>query len=85
MRVYFASVKRRGVKGRTTLWIPKVRLAGSDGYRDFSREVTSLLTGNGHFNRRLFSLRLSDTQSCMCREDENWEHLLRDCPLYDFN
>ena len=71
-------------RGRTTfLWIPKVRLAASAGWRDFSREVTCLLTGHGHFNKRLFSFGFSDTPSCVCGEDEDWEHLLRDCPLYD--
>jgi hypothetical protein len=71
-------------KGRTTFsWIPRVRLAASAGWRDFSRDVTCLLTGHGRFNKRLFALGLSDTPSCACGEDEDWEHLLRDCPLYD--
>jgi hypothetical protein len=71
-------------KGRTTFsWIPRVRLAVSAGRGDFSREMTCLLTAHGHFNKRLFSLGLSDTPSCACGEDEDWEHLFWDCPLYD--
>jgi hypothetical protein len=71
-------------KGRTTfLSMPRVRLASSAGWVDFSRDVTCLLTGHGHFNKQLFSLGLSETPSCVCGEEEDWEHLLRDCPLYD--
>jgi hypothetical protein len=41
-------------KDRTTFsWISRVRLALSSGWRDLSREVTCLLTGDGHFNKRL--------------------------------
>jgi hypothetical protein len=58
----------------TFLWIPRV---ASAGWRDFLREVTSLLTGHGHFNKRLFSLGLSDTPSYVCGEEE-WGHLLWD-------
>jgi hypothetical protein len=70
-------------KGKTTFsWIPRVRLAVCAGWGDFSREVTCLLTGHRHFNKRLFSLGLSDIPSCACGDDEDWEHPLRDCLLY---
>jgi hypothetical protein len=73
-------------KGKTTFsWIPRVRQAMSAGWGDFSREITYLLTGHGHFNKRLFSQVLSDTPSCACGEDDDREHVLLDCLLLPYD
>jgi hypothetical protein len=41
------------------------------------------MTVHGHFNVRLKALGLADLSSCGCCDDETWDHVLKDCPIYD--
>ena len=71
---------RVSTKGRTTsTWFTEVRLADED-WLDYPRDVTSFLTGHGPFNRLEA---VTDSASCGCGDVETWDHVLKDCPIYD--
>ncbi|GBP07130.1 Retrovirus-related Pol polyprotein from type-1 retrotransposable element R1 4 [Eumeta japonica] len=47
-------------------------------------ECTQILTGHGHFRKRLYVMKLSESKECDCGwSEETRDHVLWDCPLHN--